>query len=230
MIEALLFDKDGTLFDFQASWGAWAVDLLEDLAGGDAGLAADLAQRIGLDAPAARFHPHSPLIAGTSGDAVAVLLPALPQMTAQGLAQCMLAHAERLRPVEAVPLLPLMARLRGAGLALGVATNDDESAARAQLAAIGAQGAFDLVLGADSGHGPKPGPGMCLAFADALGIDPGRIAMIGDSTHDLRAGRAAGMRVLGVLTGPATRAELAPEAEAVLPDIGHLPAWLGLPG
>jgi phosphoglycolate phosphatase len=50
--------------------------------------------------------------------------------------------------------------------------------------------------------------------------------MVGDSTHDLRAGRAAGMRTIGVLTGLATAQELSPLATAVLPDIGHLPNWL----
>ena len=53
--------------------------------------------------------------------------------------------------------------------------------------------------------------------------------MIGDRTHDLDSGRAAGMTTVGVLTGLATRADLAPHADVVLDDIGALPAWLGLP-
>ena len=36
MIDAVIFDKDGTLFDFRASWGGWTKRLLEELAGGDA--------------------------------------------------------------------------------------------------------------------------------------------------------------------------------------------------
>ena len=32
MIEGLLFDKDGTLFDFRASWGRWAKDFLTRIA------------------------------------------------------------------------------------------------------------------------------------------------------------------------------------------------------
>ena len=50
--------------------------------------------------------------------------------------------------------------------------------------------------------------------------------MVGDSTHDLRAGRAAGMQTVGVLTGTSLADELWPLADAVLPDIGHLPAWV----
>jgi phosphoglycolate phosphatase len=50
--------------------------------------------------------------------------------------------------------------------------------------------------------------------------------MVGDSTHDLRAGRAAGMRTIGVLTGMARAQALAPLADVVLRDIGEIPAWL----
>ncbi|MFD2856539.1 HAD family hydrolase [Seohaeicola zhoushanensis] len=50
--------------------------------------------------------------------------------------------------------------------------------------------------------------------------------MVGDSTHDLFAGRTAGMHTVGVLTGVAGHEDLAPHADVVLPDIGHLPAWL----
>ncbi len=67
---------------------------------------------------------------------------------------------------------------------------------------------------------------MCLAFARALGLDPARVAMVGDSRHDLDAGRAAGMRVVAVLTGIAGREELEPHADVVLADIGALPGWL----
>jgi phosphoglycolate phosphatase len=116
--------------------------------------------------------------------------------------------------------------LRDRGLRLGVATNDSEAPARQHLAAHGITDCFDFIVGYDSGHGPKPGPGMCLAFAAACGIAPGRIAMVGDSRHDLQAGRAAGMRTVAVLTGIAEARDLAPLADAVLPDIGALPDWL----
>ena len=84
----------------------------------------------------------------------------------------------------------------------------------------------DFIAGCDSGHGAKPQPGQLLAFAERIGLSPDRIVMVGDSTHDLIAGRSAGMQTVAVLTGLAEAAVLAPYADAVLPDIGHLPAWL----
>jgi phosphoglycolate phosphatase len=127
---------------------------------------------------------------------------------------------------EAVPLVPLLTTLRARGLRIGLATNDTEAPARTHLAAHGITGFFEFIAGYDSGHGAKPGPGMCLAFAHHTGLDPARIAMVGDSAHDLHAGRAAGMVCVGVLTGIAGKSDLAPLADVILPDIGALPDWL----
>ena len=69
---------------------------------------------------------------------------------------------------------------------------------------------------------------MCLAFAEDQRLEPARCVMVGDSCHDLEAGRRAGMATVAVLTGVAERAELAPLADVVLADISHLPAWLGI--
>ena len=225
-ITAVLFDKDGTLFDFHASWAGWAAAILSDLAAGDAGQAARLGQVIGFDIGTGRFAPDSLVIAGTPEQVAAQLLPELPGLSRGALVDRMNAAATRapIRPV--VPLGPLLARLAGRGLRLGVATNDAEAPARAHLRAAGVEGQFDFIAGSDTGHGAKPGAGQLRAFAAAVGQRPDSVLMVGDSRHDLMAGRAAGMVTVGVLTGPAGRADLADLADAVLPDIGHLPDWL----
>lgn len=225
VIDAVLFDKDGTLFDFRVSWGGWAAEFLAGLAR-DAVEARRLGQAIGFDAGTQSFLPDSPVIAATSTDIAAALLPLLPGMTLAALTERIDASAAAAPMAEAVPLRPLLHALRGRGLLLGVATNDSEAPARQHLSAHGITEFFDFVAGADSGHGAKPGPGMCLAFADHLSLMPGRVVMVGDSRHDLQAGRAAGMRTAAVLTGVAKAAQLADLADAILPDIGALPAWL----
>ena len=111
---------------------------------------------------------------------------------------------------------------------LGVATNDAEAPALSHLDAAGVRARFDFVAGSDSGYGAKPGPGQLLAFCDRVGVAPAQALMVGDSTHDLKAGRAAGMRTAAVLTGMALADDLAPFADVVLPHIGHVPDWLGL--
>lgn len=224
--KGLLFDKDGTLFDFAATWEAWADAFLRRLCAGDAHHAQQVGAQIGFDFERMTFASDSIVIAGTPQEVTQVLLPLFPQMTEAELITVLNDEAEKAPQREAVPLIPLLTSLRERGLALGVATNDAIQPARAHLSHAGIEGMFDFIAGFDSGHGAKPGPGQMLAFAQMTGLKPAQIVMIGDSTHDLHAGRAAGMACVGVLTGMAEQDALAPFADVILPDIGHLPAWL----
>jgi phosphoglycolate phosphatase len=225
MIDGIVFDKDGTLFDFRQSWGAWAQRVLENLAQDESHLR-KIAAAIGYDPDTHDFAPDSPVIAATAHEIAAEMLPFLPQYSLATLTAHLNDMAQTAVMSEAVPLKATLLALRGKGLKLGVATNDYEAPARAHLSAHGVDGHFDFIAGCDSGHGAKPGPGMLLAFARRTGLSPERVVMVGDSRHDLQAGRAAGMRVVAVLTGIATRTELAPHADAVLQDIGELGAWI----
>ncbi|MBY0351398.1 HAD family hydrolase [Tabrizicola sp.] len=225
MIDGLLFDKDGTLFDFRVSWGRWAQTFLTRIAS-DAAHARRLGRAIGFDLDTGAFAPDSPVIAATAADIAAALAPEMPGVSVADLTDRIDASAAQAPMSEAVPLRPLLSALRDQGLRIGLATNDSELPARQHLANHGLTDCFDFISGYDSGHGAKPGPGMCLAFARQLGLRPSRVAMVGDSRHDLEAGRAAGMRTVAVLTGIAKREELAPHADVVLADIGAIPGWL----
>jgi len=227
-IRAILFDKDGTLFDFQATWGGWASGIIAELAGSDLALQQALADAMAYDPASKRFLPHSAVIAGTSAEVAALIAPLLPPHPGgvEALMARLAAAAAVAKLTPTVPLRPLLMLLRGAGYRLGVATNDNEAVARSHVA--GQSDLFDFIVGFDSGHGGKPAPGMLLAFARHCGLAPGEVLMVGDSRHDLIAGRAAGMATLAVLTGVASEADLAPFADAVRPDIGHLPLLLGI--
>lgn len=225
MIRGIVFDKDGTLFDFRASWGRWAQGFLAQLAR-DEDHARRLADAIGYLPQTNGFAPDSPVIAATAVDIAAALLPHVEGHDLASLTEAIDEAAAGVAMAEAVPLVPLFTALKARGLKLGIATNDSEVPARAHLDRHGLTGLLDFIAGWDSGHGAKPAPGMCLAFAAAAGLDPAQVLMVGDSLHDLDAGRAAGMRPVAVLTGIARAGDLAPHAEAVLPDIGALPAWL----
>lgn len=225
-IDAIVFDKDGTLFDFANTWGAFGRSLLMRLSDGDHSRAAELGGLIGYDLEQGKYTEDSIVIAATVEEIAEFLLPHVEGYTLAELVDLMNTEAAAASQAPAVPLEPFLDGLRKSGLKLGVATNDSEHPALRHLESVGIRDHFDFIAGYDSGHGYKPGPGQLLAFAAHVGVDPSRIAMVGDSLHDLQAGRAAGMVTIGVLTGLAKAEVLAPMADVVLPDIGHIPVWL----
>lgn len=225
-IDALVFDKDGTLFDFASTWGAFGRIALERLSDGDTKRAAELGQVIGFDYAEERYSPDSIVIAGTADEIARALTPHLTGIAQHQIVETLNDASAAAEQMPAVPLAPFLENMRKTGLKLGVATNDAEIPALRHLESVGVRGHFDFVAGYDSGHGFKPGPGQLLAFAKHVDVDPSRVAMVGDSLHDLEAGRAAGMVTIGVLTGLATTETLEPLADVVLPDIGHIPGWL----
>ncbi|MEM9583399.1 MAG: HAD family hydrolase [Pseudomonadota bacterium] len=224
-IAGLLFDKDATLLDFEKTWGQWSLAFLSGLAQGDRVLLQEMAKAIQFDLEVHTFHSTSPVIAGTPEEGVDLLLPLLPNWQRQDLIAHSNAQAESVTVHEIVPLKPLLSDL-ARHAKLGIATNDAEASARRHMDALGVVDHFDAIIGSDSGFGGKPAPGMCLAFADQMSLAPDHVAMVGDSTHDLHAGRAAGMVCVGVASGYATEADLSPHADVVLPDVSHLPEWI----
>ena len=226
MIKGIIFDKDGTLFDFNATWGTWTRGMLEAETGGDPALFAALADALGYDSDRNRFRQSSMVIASTQAEVADVILSVLPGLDRAELLNRMNAAAAEVEQVEAVPLRPYYEGLKSAGLKVGIATNDSEGPARRHLERAGVAHLFDFIAGYDSGFGAKPEAGQLLGFCKAVALTPDQCLMVGDSTHDLHAGRLAGMRTVGVLTGPAPRAELAPHADVVLANIGEIPTWL----
>ena len=225
-VDGLLFDKDGTLFDFHATWSVWAAFVIRDLAGGEEAMINRLATVLHYDLESEHFLPTSPVIAGTNREAAECIAQELPDRSVEAVEHYLMMTASEVPQTPSLPLVPYLSDLAAQGLVLGVMTNDNEYSARAHLKSVGIDGHFDFIAGFDSGFGAKPEPGPLLAFAQSTGLMPERVAMVGDSTHDLIAGRAAGMQTIGVLTGLAETAELAPYADIIFPDIGHIPAWL----
>jgi phosphoglycolate phosphatase len=86
--------------------------------------------------------------------------------------------------------------LRAAGLHLVCLTNKPGSFARPLLAQKGLDGYFDQVYGGDAFAQKKPHPLPLLKACEALGSAPSRTLMVGDSSNDAQAARAAGCPVV----------------------------------
>ena len=178
MSRVLIFDLDGTLIDSRADLAA---------AGNHARGAVGL--------------PALPLsqVVGYVGDGVDKLIERLvPEAVKRAAAK----HAfeehyrehccDATRPFDG--LVEALDALRAQGWLLAVATNKPDVFTHLILRGCGIAGRFAAVRGGD---GPrKPDPGQLRSILDELGGEAARSWMIGDHHTDIRAGRAAGCRVL----------------------------------
>ncbi len=229
-IRGVLFDKDGVLIDFEATWDPVNRRLAEAMAGGDAALAARLLTAGGYDGETGALRPGTVLAAGTPPEVAAAWIDQLPAWEEAALAAEVDRFFDAVSPEHAVSLLDLsglFARLKGRGLTLGVATNDSELGARRGLERLGGLEALDFLAGYDSGHGAKPAPGMAEAFCRVTGLAAAEIAVVGDNLHDLEMGRAAGAGLLiGVRSGTGDPAALAVAADHLIDGVAQLEALL----
>lgn len=226
-IAGILFDKDGTLFDFEATFGPACAAVLDDLAEGDAVLAREMAATVEFDLDKQTFSPRSLLIAGSTGDLARLWSADFGFPSPEALASRLDALFMRYSR-QSAQLFPgvddILRSLAASGYTLGIATNDSQAGAVSHAAAASIEHHFAFIAGYDSGHGAKPGPGMVEAFARHCTCPAGQVMMVGDSLHDMHAARAAGAIAVAVTTGPATGAELAPSADHVLSGLDALPA------
>ena len=226
--KGLLFDKDGTLFDFHLTWPPLFRALAEGLAKGREDLARELLSAIGHDDETGRFLPGSIGAAGDTCDLADAWLPYLEDFERDALVVTLDRHFAEEGPARSVPVTDLVAlftQLRVRGHIIGIATNDVEASALETMERFGLSPLVDFVAGYDSGHGAKPGPGMALAFCAATQLQPSDIAVIGDNAHDFDMGRRAGAGLgIGVLTGSSGRDDLAPLADHVIDSVALLPS------
>ena len=206
----VLFDKDGTILDYWATWvpinrraALWA-------AGGNAALAGELLRLGGHDPDTDHVKPGAPLAAGEFLD-IAQAFAAHPDVGAAGE---LAAGIERIfceggaeHSVLIAGARETLIELRRRGLRIGLATNDSMGGIEASLARHDVLHLFDFCVGCDLGLGAKPDPRMVLGFCRAAGLARGEVAVVGDAIHDLVMGRAAGVGLnVGVLSGTSGRA------------------------
>jgi pyrophosphatase PpaX len=111
-------------------------------------------------------------------------------------------------------------KLREQTARLGVVTSKFRESARRGLRLCGMHDLFEILVSADDVTNPKPDPEPVQRALDLLDSRPERSVFVGDSVHDMAAGRAAGVRVAAALWGPFPRATLEPYS----PDV-----WLAHP-
>lgn len=226
----VIFDKDGTLIDFNAMWGLWLTELAQKLElAVQRPIAAQLFSVMGFDADSGRIDPYGHLAVTPMAILQELTVEVMLRAGLSGAAaEAVVAAAwQPPDPVElAFPLadLPaLFSSLKTCGLHIAVATTDDRAPTIATLAKLGLEAWVTEIICADEGTPVKPAPDMVLAVCHALGVPPSKTVVVGDTIADLQMGRAAGAGlVVGVLSGVSPAAILAPYADMLLPSVADL--------
>jgi N-acetyl-D-muramate 6-phosphate phosphatase len=91
---------------------------------------------------------------------------------------------------------------------MAVVSARDEESTRDFLKQFDLTDYFQVIVTAISAEHTKPYPDPILYAAEKMGVAPEECLMIGDTTVDIRAGKAAGAQTVGVLCGFGERAEL----------------------
>jgi phosphoglycolate phosphatase len=228
-IKGILFDKDGTLLDYDESWLPVNRELARIASAGDAVLADRLLLACGMDPITGHIVPDSLLAAGNTRQISDGLVAAGSPLAADELTRKLddlFANAAEFS-VPVTDLAGFFSRLHARGFKLGVASSDNERSIRLTAKRFGFAEYIDYVAGYDSGFGVKPEAGMVLGFCAATGLDPSEVAVVGDNNHDLHMGRNAMAGVtIAVLTGTGSRESLAAASDHCLNDITELEGLL----
>lgn len=231
--DLVVFDKDGTLMDFHSVWGPRGLAGVAALTEECPAARADLLAALGIDpsnarvdgegvlasAPLAQIHARCTQVLCGHGVAAARARDLVEQRFAPHLRAP--PSAQSVRPIGDVA--GLLGRLRDAGLACAVLTTDDRESTLAALALIGIADKVQALVCGDDEVPPKPAGDGIAHIAHGLGVEATRSVMVGDTTVDMRAGRAAGCAgVIGVTSGAGRAPVLARLADAVVESVHAL--------
>ena len=228
-VDAVAFDKDGTLIDLDAAWGPAAHAWVVTAASGDLELERILADDLGLDLARGHLVEGGLFAVGTVGQLYDATLVALSDHGFGDDDATM--TSDRARETSALAgekgnLLPLgnvagvFRLLHEAGIRLAIVSSDDRSAIDAAVEALGIGTMLGAVVAGDEGLDAKPAPAALIEAARRLGLEPARLLYVGDSWVDAEAGRAAG--VAGVVLVGEQSMENSLMATVVLPGIDSL--------
>jgi len=112
------------------------------------------------------------------------------------------------------------------GRTLAVLTNKPGNLSRAILSGLGVADRFARIWGAGDVPGHKPDPAGLLRLLDELKVGPREAVMVGDSAVDVKTGRAAGLRTVGVTWGLRPQDLRGDPPDLLIDDPRELPALL----
>jgi HAD superfamily hydrolase (TIGR01509 family) len=201
MIQAVIFDMDGVLFDTER------LGLVQQL---------KACREVG-------FPVTEELIKRTMGSSMAagreILLDALGrEFPYEKMIERWTEHMYEDMALNGIPQKPgiqeLLGVLKEKGMKTAVATSNNRSIVEDYMKMAGMENSFDEVVCGDSIKRSKPAPDIYLAAAEKLGTEPSKCMGVEDSANGVKSVRAAGMVSVMV-------PDLIPFTQALSPYVDH---------
>ena len=233
----IIFDKDGTLIDFTATWVPLIrkrVAFLLKKLGRDGKFEAFLLRSWGIDPVSGKVDARGPCPVSPRSDEIVIGTMALyqkgypwdeaKQWVTQAFDEADAAShwREKVVPIEGIETF--LSRLKEYGFYTALATSDERKDTEAILSHLTMDGLFDVILCAGEVSPPKPHPETIFVICQKLSVHPQEAAMVGDSVTDMMMGKRAGVALtIGILEGGVTpRGELEKVADLVVNSVRDL--------
>ena len=234
--KVLVFDKDGTLIDFDTIWGSRMVSAAESMIlacqGGD-DLRDRLYRTVGYSLERNQTLGSGPLATAPIVQLETIVATVLHQagipwdeatsLAAEHLTERMVAPpaADEIRP--RANLVSLLRAFRDAEIRLAVATTDNRLPAEKCLEVLGIENLIEQLLCGDDRTSPrKPDPAVLLGIAESFGAPIDQVIMVGDTVSDLKMAKAAGAMAIAITGGGGSREELEQQADVVIDSLEEI--------
>ncbi|WP_258007287.1 HAD family hydrolase [Staphylococcus sp. 17KM0847] len=226
MVRWILFDKDGTLIEFDQSWVKIGIQLVDDVCKHfNIEQYEMLCEEIGIDGDT--FKPGSIMASGSLEDMVSIFNRYTQEDTSSWAATRSQQLIDTREPESILyeGVSEVLYTLKERGYHLAIVTGDNASGMHHFLTTTGFETVFDCVISTDSHHYEKPDARLLQPLWEK-GIKGEEMVMVGDTDLDMQMGYNAGcLRTVGVRTGLGTQATF-DKADIVLDDVTRLLAYL----
>jgi HAD superfamily hydrolase (TIGR01549 family) len=232
MIKGILFDKDGTLIDFSL-WRNAGINMIQTILNeynlNDDKLNKEFRRAIGIKEKG--VEPFGAL-AYSSHEKLAYELHFILNKHANiDFGEFETHVVELLRKEvlkddiefkEIVSIRRLYEYLKSNNIKMGMATADSKQSAMHLINKLNLNDSFDFIGSYDGKMKMKPHKDMCMRFCSMYNLEPGEVAIVGDSYNDMLFALNSGAIGVGVLSGVSSKINLKDVANVIVPSVESL--------